>query len=278
MIANMSPAIVEFAQRAISVENESQLWTTSLHVSEEFEKQHKDVLRAIQNLECSQDFSERNFAPTSYVDKFNRSQPMYKISRDGWMLLTMGFTGSQAVQIKERWIAAFNWMGEEIIRLRSMAPVLPQDLPSALRAYAMEVEARQALELRTKALEVEKKKLLPKAQFFDQVANRVNGETVEVVAQQLGWGRNRLFKWLRDRHYLKDHGKSWNIPFQKYTEGSSKYFRLIDSPYRNPKTGEIMPSQTVLILGRGKTHLFEKLRQEGVIVPELPFGEEFDSE
>ena len=38
--------------------------TTSLKVAETFDKKHKDVLRAIRNLECSEEFREPNFAPT----------------------------------------------------------------------------------------------------------------------------------------------------------------------------------------------------------------------
>lgn len=38
--------------------------TTSLDVAKHFGKQHKDVLRAIRNLDCSTEFHERNFAPT----------------------------------------------------------------------------------------------------------------------------------------------------------------------------------------------------------------------
>ena len=42
--------------------NEEQLTTTSRLIAEIFEKRHSDVIRAIENLECSQDFTERNFA------------------------------------------------------------------------------------------------------------------------------------------------------------------------------------------------------------------------
>ena len=40
----------------------------SLMVAEKFEKRHADVIRAIQNLECSPDFTERNFAFSEYKD------------------------------------------------------------------------------------------------------------------------------------------------------------------------------------------------------------------
>ena len=51
------------------------LSVTRRQVAEHFGKQHKDVLRAIRNLECSGDFNERNFAPVEYLDVTGRSLP-----------------------------------------------------------------------------------------------------------------------------------------------------------------------------------------------------------
>lgn len=82
--------------------------TTSLKVAEAFGKQHKDVLRAIANLECSEEFNRRNFALIEYTDSANRKQPMYTITRDGFAFLASGFTGKEAAQWKEKYIAAFN--------------------------------------------------------------------------------------------------------------------------------------------------------------------------
>ncbi len=42
--------------------HEGQAMTTSMAVAEHFGKLHKDVLKALKNLECSDDFTERNFA------------------------------------------------------------------------------------------------------------------------------------------------------------------------------------------------------------------------
>ena len=52
----------ELIENIVEVDN-GKMFTTSLIVAEAFEKEHKDVLRAISNLECSQEFNERNFAP-----------------------------------------------------------------------------------------------------------------------------------------------------------------------------------------------------------------------
>lgn len=105
------------------------LVVTTLEISNRFGKQHKDVLKAIGNLDCSQEFNRRNFAPISYNDGHNRPQPAYEITRDGFTFLCMGFTGQQAAVWKERYIEAFNQM-EVALRGNLPAPA-PQQLALA---------------------------------------------------------------------------------------------------------------------------------------------------
>ena len=93
--------------------------TSSLMVAEYFGKKHKDVLRAISMLECSSDFTGRNFAPCTYISELRngvkRTLPMYYLTRDGFTFLAMGFTGKVAAKFKEAYINAFNEM-EELLR------------------------------------------------------------------------------------------------------------------------------------------------------------------
>lgn len=91
--------------------------TTSRAVAEQFGKNHKEVLRAIENTitqlketEEGRTFNERNFAPISLRDAKNREKPAYLLTRDGFTLLAMGFTGAKAVQFKVAYINAFNRM------------------------------------------------------------------------------------------------------------------------------------------------------------------------
>lgn len=90
--------------------------TTSLLVAGKFGKRHGDVLRAIENLECSEKFRQRNFASSSYISEQNKHQPMFTITRDGFTFLAMGFTGRKAAAWKEEYIAAFNEMERELTR------------------------------------------------------------------------------------------------------------------------------------------------------------------
>jgi len=90
-------------------------WTTSLNIAEVFGKNHFDVLDKIEKLECSQEFAQRNFTAGGYADKNNQMRKMYDLTRDGFVLLVMGFTGKPAMQFKEAFLEAFNKM-EEYIR------------------------------------------------------------------------------------------------------------------------------------------------------------------
>lgn len=84
---------------------------TSLDVAETFDKRHADVLRDIESLQCSKEFRERNFALSKYsVENNKRSYPMYYITRDGFTILVMGYTGEKAMQFKEAYIRQFNNM------------------------------------------------------------------------------------------------------------------------------------------------------------------------
>ena len=97
--------------------NEERLITTSLQVAEVFEKEHARILRDIRELPCSEDFRNGNFAESSYINSQNKKQPMYQITKDGFVLLVMGYTGEKAMKFKEDYIKAFNKMENELKRI-----------------------------------------------------------------------------------------------------------------------------------------------------------------
>jgi Rha family phage regulatory protein len=92
------------------VEKVNRLWVSSVDLADHFGKEHKNVLRKIQSLGCSKKFTQLNFAPSEYKDSTGRTLPSYDITRDGFTILIMGFTGRAAMAWKEKYIAAFNAM------------------------------------------------------------------------------------------------------------------------------------------------------------------------
>lgn len=83
---------------------------TSLDVAETFGKRHDHVLRDIKELECSEEFRLSNFGESSYINIQNKKQPMYLMTKDGFTLLVMGYTGEKAMKFKEAYIKQFNHM------------------------------------------------------------------------------------------------------------------------------------------------------------------------
>lgn len=101
--------------------------TNSKVVSDVFGKVHRDVVRAINNLDCSKEFRARNFAQSHYISPQNKKLKCFEITRDGFAFLCMGFTGSKAAKWKEAYIKAFNKMERGLLNIDSRMSKLSSD-------------------------------------------------------------------------------------------------------------------------------------------------------
>ena len=108
----------------------------SRFVAEFFEKEHRNVLRDIRSITepksgLSAEFTELNFEPTSYIDNFNRKQRCYAMTRDGFTMLVMGYSGAKAMRFKELYIKRFNDMEHCIaamVTARQQFPLLTENI------------------------------------------------------------------------------------------------------------------------------------------------------
>jgi phage regulatory protein, rha family len=110
--------------------------TTSLQVAETFEKNHRDVLSAIDDLkERVAEKSADLFYDDSYVHPQNKQTYRQVImNRDGFTLLAMGFTGKKALQFKLQYIFAFNKM-EAAINSESKPMSIPEQIQTIAKGY-----------------------------------------------------------------------------------------------------------------------------------------------
>lgn len=109
--------ITSFSPTEIISLQQGQPVTTSLKVAEVFGKQHKNVLQKIESLECPPEFMSANFSAHEEIIQagaVKRASKNYEMTKDGFMLLVMGFTGKQAMATKIAFINAFNWMAEQL--------------------------------------------------------------------------------------------------------------------------------------------------------------------
>lgn len=118
---------------------------SSREIAKRFGKEHKDVLKAINNLTAQNCAVTQMFFKSEYTAGTGKKYPMYLMNRDGFSLLAMGFTGKEAVQWKLKYIAAFNTMEQQLAEQHKCRQTL-QD--ARIRAALQSVsEAQKSLAL-----------------------------------------------------------------------------------------------------------------------------------
>lgn len=113
---------------------------SSRKVAEVFEKDYKHVLDSIckflaPDSGLTKSFTEPNFRPSEYKDSTGRVLPEYLLTKDGFALLAMGFTGRRALQFKEAYIRRFNEMEQYIIALNTARLEFPELTQAILEAH-----------------------------------------------------------------------------------------------------------------------------------------------
>lgn len=103
----------------------------SLYVAMAFEKEHKNVLRDIARITepksgLSEEFTQLNFELSNYKDSTGRKLPRYLLTRDGFTMLTFGYTGRKAMEFKELYIRRFNEMETQIKALVNARQQFPK--------------------------------------------------------------------------------------------------------------------------------------------------------
>ncbi|EFP3393996.1 Rha family transcriptional regulator [Campylobacter jejuni] len=106
------PVIINNVEVNLNIK-ENKVFINSLDLAKVFNKNHKDVLETTKN-QPQNDFTESNFILSTYKDKKGELRPCYNLTRDGFSLLVMGFTGEKAYKWKVEFIKAFNEMEKRL--------------------------------------------------------------------------------------------------------------------------------------------------------------------
>jgi Rha family phage regulatory protein len=92
-------------------EKHQDAWVSSRTLAKMFDKEHKHVLRSIQEIVDNPDsFTESNFGLSSYKDCSGKTNKEYILNRKAFALIAMGFTGEKAMSFKKQYIDAFEFM------------------------------------------------------------------------------------------------------------------------------------------------------------------------
>lgn len=113
----MNTALVQTNTPIITIKNNA-LVTSSYDLAKYFEKSHKHVLRDIDELIEMEPLCAPNFGLSSKTIEMpnggTRSYRAFDMTRDGFTLLAMGFTGKKALGFKLAYIQQFNAMEAQL--------------------------------------------------------------------------------------------------------------------------------------------------------------------
>lgn len=249
---------------------------SSRDVARDFGKEHNDTKKRIRELVRDMgEISHNYFILSEYKDSLNRTQEEYLLTRDGFSLLVMGFTGVPALQWKLKYIDAFNKMEQA---LRNQVSQLSEKQQCILAIYdggqgaiqgakrLSEIEIAEAVAPLEAKIEEQK----PLVTFAEQVGDSCDLISIRELAklandESLDIGEKRLFKWLRENGYLSDKkvkGQFTNEPYQRFVKQG--LFKVIEQTYTTPFGTKL--SKKTMITGKGQIYFINKLKNDGRLV------------
>jgi Rha family phage regulatory protein len=225
-----------------------QKMVSSRDVAENFEKEHKDVIRAVENIKAQNCALTSMFFKTTYTAGTGKAYPMYLMNRDGFSLLAMGFTGSKAMEWKLKYIQAFNAMERKLTTPESDEMILSR----AVLIANKKVEQLQSTNIQ---LVQENAKLKPASDYAHAVLMSDEKLTVKQIAQNYGMTSQKLNSILEEMGIQYKVNKQW-ILYRKY-QGKG-YVVGIPFDIGNGKTKE-----RTYWTRKGQAFLYKKLKEAG---------------
>lgn len=196
----------------IIISSSGQPVASSRDIAEHFGKEHRNVLRDIDDLKKDVLNFEQMFFKTEIPDSYGRPQRAYLMNRDGFTLLAMGFTGKAALEWKLKYIEAFNAMEKEVQDKRT---ALPQDYPSALRALADKAEQVLALEAENERQKQVIEDFEPIRQYVDTILESQAALATTQVAADYDLSARKLNSILNEEGIQHRVNGQW-ILYKKY--------------------------------------------------------------
>lgn len=198
---------------------DNQVVVSSRQVAEYFGKEHRNILRDIENIIIQGSMLNfehtQMFHKTTYINEQNKQQyPMYLMNKDGFSLLVMGFTGKEALKWKIKYIEAFNDM-EQYLKQLQVSNVDKKIIDCKYDEVQME-KSKLWLELADK-VDIKEYKQMAKSYAFNTLAGSNVLPLPEVkeltysateVGEIFGVSKNKIGS-LANKHNLKtdEYGK-----------------------------------------------------------------------
>ena len=224
---------------------ENQPVVGSRQVAADFERAHKSVLRSITRLvrETTAQNCAGLFISSAYMDRASRPRKEYLITRDGFALLVMGFTGAAALTWKLKYIQAFNQMEEKLRRQEASLP--PEE--ALLAAAVLKAEKVMA-------------NLRAEADYSRKVLNNTALIPITSVAKDYGMTADFMNRMLHSLGIQYKLGARWYL----YEAWQDKGYAATQSAPILKKDGGVKVVESLQWTQKGKRFIYELLAENNI--------------
>ena len=230
--------------------------TTSLSISDNFEKRHDHVLRDIKGIEKDVPNFGEMFHEVILPDSYGRERKAYLMSRDGFTLLAMSFTGKKALDFKLKYIAAFNEMEKQL------NSSIPTTMVEALEMALVSAKENESLRIELNSKEQVIGELKPKADYTDRILNSQSLVTITQIAKDYGMSGQEMNRTLYELGVQFKQSGQWLL----YREHQAKGYTHSETMAIKGKDGVKRTVMNTKWTQKGRLFLY-KLLQENDILP-----------
>lgn len=218
---------------------------SSIEIAELTKKAHKNVLADCRKLidEYEKLFNNQLaeisalIFSTTYKDRNNEDKPSFLLSKQATLDLITGYSLPMRHAINKRWM-----------ELENQQFTIPRTFAEALRLAA---DTQEKLDEANLKIEQDK----PKVEFAMAVRNMEGACAIGDFCKTIGWGRNKLFKQMREDGILQAN----NLPYQRYID--RQYFVVIEHIPFTDSNGKTYPAFQTMVTGSGQVFLQTKYKK-----------------
>ena len=240
---------------------------TSLQIAEITARLHKNVMRAIRNMEPAwEKINGRKFELVDYKDEKGETRPCYSLNKEECLYIATKFNDEARAKLIKRW---------KELEEQHQKPSVPQNYIEALKSLVKAEEEKQQLALENKQkdetiitiskanVELGNKitEMLPKVSYYDRILQSNATMTITQIAQDYGMSAIAMNKELESMRIQHKERGQW-ILYAQFLKGGYVHSRAVDIIRRDGRHDVKYNTEWTT---KGRLFLYEALKGKGIL-------------
>lgn len=239
---------------------------TSLQIAEITARLHKNVMRAIRNMEPAwEKINGRKFELVDYKDEKGETRPCYSLNKEECLYIATKFNDEARAKLIKRW--------KELEE--QSKPSVPQNYLEALESLVKAEKEKQQLALENKQkdetiitiskanVELGNKitEMLPKVSYYDRILQSNATMTITQIAQDYGMSAIAMNKELESMRIQHKERGQW-ILYAQFLKGGYVHSRAVDIIRMDGRHDVKYNTEWTT---KGRLFIYEALKGKGIL-------------